>query len=115
MIDPTQPRLAPALACSAVSRIIRLRLFVKELSPAIQRALEPFLAPLAFEKELLSGKLAEVNRALTEADAETEAHLAYCQAVYRLRYEQFQRAQIDLTAAEKSFVLPLTPPANSDK
>ena len=59
-------RLAPACVCNVASRVVWLRQIVKEFPLDIQAKLKRFTDPLPFEKELMSGKMDEVERAIIE-------------------------------------------------
>jgi hypothetical protein len=59
-------RLAPAAVCAVASRIQRLRKEIESFPPEIRAKLAPFVAPLPFEQELLSGKIEQVHGAIRQ-------------------------------------------------
>jgi len=62
--DAEAARLAPACVCNIASRIMWLRQKLAEFDADTQRKLKPFIAPLPFEAELLSGRMEAVDAAM---------------------------------------------------
>lgn len=63
-----EKKLLPAFLCNIVSRVVWLRRAVEE-DPVLRKVaahLERYTAPVPFEKELLSGKMEEVNQAVEQ-------------------------------------------------
>lgn len=61
-------KLRPNFACNVACRVVWLRQKLKSFPLDIQRQLAPFTAELPWEKELLSGKMAEVETAIAEIE-----------------------------------------------
>jgi len=64
--DAEAARLAPNAVCNVASRVVWLRNKLSEFTPDVQAALALFVAPMPFEKELLSGRMEDVDRAIKE-------------------------------------------------
>jgi hypothetical protein len=62
--DAEAARLAPACVCSVASRVMWLRQIAHEFDATTRARLAPFLAPLPFEAELLSGRMELVDLAI---------------------------------------------------
>ena len=67
--DADAARLAPACVCNVASRVIWLREKLHEFDSSAQAALQPFVAPLPFESELLSGRMQVVDAAIKKIGA----------------------------------------------
>lgn len=68
--DEETARMAPAAICHVVCRIVAMRKFLKDavdnkvIDNNTARLFDQFIGPISFEKELLSGRMEEVDKAI---------------------------------------------------
>ena len=101
-------KYAPAALCSIGARIIAMRKVFEKSPPQIQRILAPFIGPIAFEKELLSGNkeqhdfaTIEIGKLYNLGKAQREAEMMQLEAEMQIAEMLSNRALDKLEETRK--------------